>query len=293
VSALALGLLLALAVTLVPAGAEGSSPAGGSGSPDPAAAGAPGIAWFEDFEQALEAASFEERLVFVDFHTSWCGWCRKMERETYRDPKVVLLSSSFVCVRVDAEKRADVARTYGARAFPTFAFLQPNGVALQTIRGYLPPERFAAVLEGYVDEKAAEFTLRQRLRDHPDLTAVRRDLALMLLRQGKPGEAAAHLDTLSASSDALEPLGRWAVRFDHARALLADGRSEPALKILRSLVEDVPDAPRRPEAVFLLAEASRACGKKKEARKWYEKLLQERPQGWLAERSRARLADLG
>jgi thioredoxin-like negative regulator of GroEL len=249
-----------------------------------------GIAWVEGFEEALEAASVEGRAVLVDFHTSWCGWCRKMEKETYRDPGVVERSSRIVCVRVDAEKRADLARTYGVRAFPTLLFLNSDGSTLRLIRGYQSAQNFAATLDGLLDERAAEFTLRQRLKDHPELPGARRDLAMLLLRQGRPSEAAAHFDTLASLGESGRPPAEaWSITYNRARALLASGRPGDARKLLQGLVKGSKEEPRWPQAVFFLAESTWAAGDRKEARKWFRKLLEVKPQGWLADRSRARL----
>jgi thioredoxin-like negative regulator of GroEL len=248
-----------------------------------------GIAWVGGFEEALEAASLEGRPVLVDFHTSWCGWCKKMERETYRDPVVIERTSRIVCVRVDAEKRTDLARSYGVRAFPTLLILNPDGSTRQMLRGYQSAERFVSTLDGLLDERAAEFTLLQRLKDHPELVEVRKDLAMLLLRQGRPAAAASQFDTLSTREADLAPQEAWEITFHRARALLGSDRPAEARKLLESLVKGSKDEPRWPQAVFYLAESAWAAGDRKEARKWYRRLLEVKPEGWFAARSRERL----
>lgn len=50
---------------------------------------AQGIRFFEgSFDEALKAAETQNKKVFVDFHTSWCVYCRKMAAEVFPDPKV-------------------------------------------------------------------------------------------------------------------------------------------------------------------------------------------------------------
>lgn len=60
---------------------------------------------------AIEQAAKTERtskLYFVDFYTSWCGWCKKMDRETFKDPVVIkILNTYYIPVKFDAEGNAD------------------------------------------------------------------------------------------------------------------------------------------------------------------------------------------
>ena len=43
-------------------------------------------------------------LYFVDFYTSWCGWCKKMDKETFSNPTVALiLNTYYIPVKFDAE----------------------------------------------------------------------------------------------------------------------------------------------------------------------------------------------
>lgn len=45
-----------------------------------------------------------KKMFFIDFSTSWCGWCKKMDRDTFSDPVVAaILNKYFIPVRFDAE----------------------------------------------------------------------------------------------------------------------------------------------------------------------------------------------
>ena len=49
------------------------------------------IEW-KTIEQAAKTdTKGNTKLYFVDFYTSWCGWCKKMDRETFTDPTVALI----------------------------------------------------------------------------------------------------------------------------------------------------------------------------------------------------------
>ena len=59
--------------------------------------------------QTIEQASkvdtrTNKKLFFIDFSTSWCGWCKKMDRETFSDPVVAaILNKYYIPVHFDAE----------------------------------------------------------------------------------------------------------------------------------------------------------------------------------------------
>src|SRR5580693_5216657 len=76
-----------------------------------AAFGAP----FSDltFEAARKEASRSERIVLVDFYTTWCGPCKMLDKNTWTDAKVIqLLEQKTVALRLDAEKETDLAKRY-------------------------------------------------------------------------------------------------------------------------------------------------------------------------------------
>lgn len=257
------------------------------------AAGKEEIAWASSFETALEEAQIEGRLVMVDFYTSWCGWCRRLDADTYSNHEVIARSRKMVCVKVNAEVRKDVASRYAVRAFPTITFLQPDGTLIDAVRGYKSPDKFAPILDQYLDSRGLAFTFVQRLRDHPELTDVRRDLARLYLRDGDTAGALAQLDTLAESGSRMSESALWEVRLDRGRALLKAGRVEEAARELEAFVKKQKKSPRYAEALYFLGEAKLAEGNAKEARKWFRKLLDVRPAGWLAERSKTRLDELG
>lgn len=52
----------------------------------------------------------EDKLIIVDFYTDWCGWCKRLDSETYKDPEVAaLMNKYFYPVKFDAEQQDSVA----------------------------------------------------------------------------------------------------------------------------------------------------------------------------------------
>jgi thiol-disulfide isomerase/thioredoxin len=262
---------------------------------DSPAAGAAGesIVWAADWDSALEQAQIEGRIVMVDFFTTWCGWCKRLDRETYADPRVTERCGALIAVKVDGDRRRDLAKRYGVTGYPTIGFLHADGTPLQMVVGFQSAGNFVATLDRLLDRKSEEFVLRQRLRDHPELVDVRSDLATLLAARGDATGAVAQLDTLLAARDALGKDQYWELSLARAKALLALGRSHDARDPLKEYVKHQKKSPRLPEALYLLGEACFSDGDRKEARKSFRKLLEIRGEGWLAARCKERLADLG
>lgn len=66
------------------------------------------IKWMS-FEEAVEKSKTEKRKIFIDVFTSWCGWCKVMDKNTFPDPEISkLINEKFYAVKLDAEQTADI-----------------------------------------------------------------------------------------------------------------------------------------------------------------------------------------
>jgi|GEM_PF-2235541 tetratricopeptide (TPR) repeat protein len=102
-------------------------------------AAAASIDWIYSYEDALKRAAKENKPVMAGFYTTWCTWCKKLDTVTYVDNDVAAASKDFVCLKVDTEKRRDVAYGYGVRTLPTILFLDPAGRIIWKEFGYRDP----------------------------------------------------------------------------------------------------------------------------------------------------------
>jgi len=66
------------------------------------------IEWLS-WEEAISRNEVEPKKIFVDVYTDWCGWCKKMDKSTFKDSKVVeSLSDGFYAVKFNAEQRESI-----------------------------------------------------------------------------------------------------------------------------------------------------------------------------------------
>ncbi len=67
------------------------------------------INWYS-WEEAMELSKTNPKKVFVDVYTDWCGWCKKMDKTTFKDPQIVqYLNDNFYAVKFNAEQKEPIA----------------------------------------------------------------------------------------------------------------------------------------------------------------------------------------
>lgn len=85
------------------------------------------LQWVYSYDQALSQAKSEDKPVMIDFYTDWCGWCKKLDQETYQDQRVIQASHNFICLKIDAERSPDLAQKYNVSGYPTILFVNTTG----------------------------------------------------------------------------------------------------------------------------------------------------------------------
>ena len=117
------------------------------------------------FQQACDAAKAENKLVFIDFKTVWCGPCKAMARDVFPTTSVGnFMNERFVSIMVDAEKGEgkDMAKTYKVTAYPTFVIVNPDKKEVARTVGMKDAGAFVAELERILDPDATPEKLKAR-----------------------------------------------------------------------------------------------------------------------------------
>ena len=114
------------------------------------------VSWLDWGVDAFQRARAERQPVLLALGTSWCRWSAAMMRETYDDPAVAdLIHERFVPIWVDADRRPDINERYTLGAWPTTAFLTPDGHLLGG-ETYVTAERMSDLLRRVADTFAAK-----------------------------------------------------------------------------------------------------------------------------------------
>ncbi len=151
---------------------------------------AEGIQFFEGtWKEALELANKEDKLIFVDAYTTWCGPCKKMARDIFPMKEAGdFYNANFINMKMDMEKgEGRTIRTkYNVSAFPTFLFVNGSGELQYTTKGAKPIDRFIKMGEEALKrfDNSGQFADKYEEGDRdPELL---RKYAAALAKAGKP-----------------------------------------------------------------------------------------------------------
>lgn len=81
----------------------------------------------------LERAENEDKMVFLDFYTTWCMPCKLMDEDVFTDKELgKYFNDNFLSMKIDAESETggNLAGIFEVRAYPTLIFLDKKGVAV-------------------------------------------------------------------------------------------------------------------------------------------------------------------
>jgi thioredoxin-related protein len=131
------------------------------------------IKWYS-IEEADKLIKDNPRPVFIDAFTDWCGWCKKLDQDTFSNPVVAeILKTKFYPVKFNAEGRESitfqgksfindgksgnahqlaVALLQGQLSYPTVVFLNEKGQYLTPVQGYLNAKEMEELLSFFVDK---------------------------------------------------------------------------------------------------------------------------------------------
>ena len=109
------------------------------------------------WEEVVAKAKAENKLIFVDCFTTWCGPCKKLDAEVFPDPSVgAFFNEHFVNLKVQMDTTktdSDYTRKwwaigqewhkkYGVWAYPSFLVFDSNGEIAERGVGYMPVPQF-------------------------------------------------------------------------------------------------------------------------------------------------------
>jgi thiol:disulfide interchange protein len=96
------------------------------------------------WQQALGKARQENKMIFIDVYATWCTYCRQMDANIFPLPEVgEYQNEHFLNLRYDVLKADGIAirNSYRLLGFPTFLYLDPQGMVVKKTAGYQSKEQ--------------------------------------------------------------------------------------------------------------------------------------------------------
>lgn len=92
----------------------------------------------KSMSELLQMAKEQNKPVFIDIYTTWCGPCKYMSNNVFTQQRAGdYFNENFINAKFDAEKGEgiQVAKEYGVRAYPTFIIIDPDGKEIGKVIG--------------------------------------------------------------------------------------------------------------------------------------------------------------
>lgn len=113
-------------------------------------------------------AAKENKLIFVDFYTQWCGPCLAMAEDVFVLESVGnFFNANFINAKIDAEngEGIELAKRYGVRSYPTFAFIDPKtDQAVHTSGSRQDKETFLFTAKSALDPQKRSTFLEEQMK---------------------------------------------------------------------------------------------------------------------------------
>ena len=125
------------------------------------------IKWL-GFNEGYKLAKKHKKIMLIDTYTEWCGWCKRMDRDTYEKSEIAeLVNKDFVAIKFYPEVAATYTfqgKTYSGNelagvisdnqisGYPTTVFIQPKTIKKKIFVGYRNADQMKVELSAAITE---------------------------------------------------------------------------------------------------------------------------------------------
>jgi thiol-disulfide isomerase/thioredoxin len=161
----------------------------------------------------MAVAKSENKLLFIDFYTDWCGPCVIMSEEVFTRSEVGdIYNPNFVSLKIDDEKGEgiELARKFEVRSFPAYIFVDPaTGEMIHRSGSNKPKDDFLEDARGALDPKRNSVYLESRYESGSYDNDFLIDYALYKFTSGDRNEGLKLFDSLISRGTSLKDKAVW------------------------------------------------------------------------------------
>jgi len=251
------------------------------------------IRWLHRLPEATAQAAAGNKLIVTFLYADWCGWCRRMDQETWSDLSVIETSRQHVFLRLNAENEPDgveLRERFFVRGFPLVLLLNADGTEFDRLEGFMPAEAFLRRLSFAIADPDSLGNLKAAEAKNPKDNRLRMRLGSKLFGRMEYGEAQKRFEAVVRT----DPRGQGghtdAALYYLALSQAMQANSGNALLHLERLQQDFPGSEFAPRSMMLSGEILLQVGRIEEGRRRIEEFLRGHPDHPLAGRARRLLS---
>lgn len=149
-----------------------------------------GIDFFDGtWEEALELAKKDHKIIFVDAYASWCGPCKRMAKNVFSDEEVgKFYNRHFINVKMDMEKGKgpEFAQKYGVSSYPTLFYIDENAEVVNQVKGARNVDQFMILAKATLNSYSKSTDYAEEYEEGNKEPEFLRAYAYSLLMSAKP-----------------------------------------------------------------------------------------------------------
>ncbi len=117
------------------------------------------------WKKVLKMSKKQNKPIFVDAYTTWCGPCKTLAKEVFTQKKVAdFFNENFINVKMDMEKGEgiELKNSWDIKAFPTLLYFNPQGEIIHRVVGAYGADEFLEYSKMAVDDTKMAINLQKR-----------------------------------------------------------------------------------------------------------------------------------
>jgi len=132
---------------------------------------------WRQWDEGINATQASGKFMLVDVYTTWCGWCKKMNRTVFGHPQIQqLLAEGFIPVKLNAESsnlitnglnqctEQEMAKQMEVNSFPTILIYNSQFQLVSRLNGYKEPDIFIRYLKYIRGRHYTEYSFKEYLK---------------------------------------------------------------------------------------------------------------------------------
>lgn len=151
------------------------------------------IEWIkiDQLEKSIGQTNNQGKKILVDCYTDWCGWCKRMDKDTFSDTLIAkIMNYYFIAVKFDAECQENITlkgKEYKSNgttskkknphqlayyllnnrlSYPSFSIMNTDLNVIEVIAGYNNPNEFEKMLVFFGEGLNTELDYNQFAKEY-------------------------------------------------------------------------------------------------------------------------------